>query len=56
MSFLALRAAVFSHLAIQAHLPWLVAVLLTAVIAAPIGAMLAIPATRFPEFYLALDT
>jgi ABC-type branched-subunit amino acid transport system ATPase component/ABC-type branched-subunit amino acid transport system permease subunit len=56
MSFMAIGAATFSHFAVGNHLPWLVAVLLAGLVAAPVGAILAIPAIRFPGLYLALAT
>jgi ABC-type branched-subunit amino acid transport system ATPase component/ABC-type branched-subunit amino acid transport system permease subunit len=56
ITFMAIGAAAFSHLAVDHHVPWLVAVLLAGLIAAPIGAVLAIPAIRFPGLYLALAT
>jgi branched-subunit amino acid ABC-type transport system permease component len=49
-------AAAFSHLAVGAGLPWLVAVLLAGVIAVPVGALVAIPAIRLSGLYLALGT
>jgi ABC-type branched-subunit amino acid transport system ATPase component/ABC-type branched-subunit amino acid transport system permease subunit len=56
VSFMAIGAAAFSHLAVDHHWPWLAAVLVAGLIAAPIGALLAIPAIRFPGLYLALAT
>lgn len=52
----AVGAAAFSHLAAGAHLPWLVAVLLAGAIAAPVGALVAIPAIRLSGLFLALAT
>ncbi|MEV5848660.1 ATP-binding cassette domain-containing protein [Streptomyces sp. NPDC051985] len=54
VTFMAIGVAAFSHLMNDAHLPWLVALLVTALVAAPIGALLAVPAIRFPGVYLAL--
>jgi ABC-type branched-subunit amino acid transport system ATPase component/branched-subunit amino acid ABC-type transport system permease component len=56
ISFMAIGVAAFSHLAVEYHWPWLVALLVAGLIAAPIGALLAIPAIRFPGLYLALAT
>jgi ABC-type branched-subunit amino acid transport system ATPase component/ABC-type branched-subunit amino acid transport system permease subunit len=56
MSFMAIGAAAFSHFAVGGHLPWIAAVLLAGAVAAPVGAILAIPAIRFPGLYLALAT
>jgi ABC-type branched-subunit amino acid transport system ATPase component/branched-subunit amino acid ABC-type transport system permease component len=56
VSFMAIGAAAFSHIAVDHHWPWLLALLAAAVIAAPVGAVLAIPAIRFPGLYLALAT
>jgi len=56
ISFMAIGAAAFSHLAVQYHLPWLLAILLAGLVAAPVGAILAIPAIRFPGLYLTLAT
>jgi ABC-type branched-subunit amino acid transport system ATPase component/branched-subunit amino acid ABC-type transport system permease component len=56
VAFAAIGAAAFSHLAVDAHLPWLIAMLGTGLIAMPIGALLAVPAIRFPGLYLALAT
>lgn len=56
MSFMAIGVAAFSHMAVEHHWPWLLALLFAAALAAPIGAVLAIPAIRFPGLYLALAT
>jgi ABC-type branched-subunit amino acid transport system ATPase component/branched-subunit amino acid ABC-type transport system permease component len=56
ISFMAIGVAAFSHLAADHHWPWLAAVIVAGLIAAPIGALLAIPAIRFPGLYLALAT
>jgi len=56
VAFTAIGAAAFSHLAVDHGLPWLVALLLAAFIAVPIGAILAIPAIRLSGLYLALAT
>lgn len=52
----AVGAAAFSRLAVGAGLPWLLAVLLAGAIAAPVGALVAIPAIRLSGLYLALAT
>jgi ABC-type branched-subunit amino acid transport system ATPase component/branched-subunit amino acid ABC-type transport system permease component len=54
VSFQAIGVAAFSHLAVSNGLPWLVALLLAAAIAIPLGALLAIPAIRLSGLYLAL--
>jgi ABC-type branched-subunit amino acid transport system ATPase component/branched-subunit amino acid ABC-type transport system permease component len=56
VGFTAIGAAAFSHLAVDHGLPWLVALVLSALIAVPIGAVLAIPAIRLSGLYLALAT
>ena len=56
ISFMAIGVAGFSHLAVDHHWPWLLALLAAGIIAVPIGAVLAIPAIRFPGLYLALAT
>jgi ABC-type branched-subunit amino acid transport system ATPase component/branched-subunit amino acid ABC-type transport system permease component len=56
ISFMAIGVAAFSHLAVDHHWPWFAAVIAAGLIAAPIGALLAIPAIRFPGLYLALAT
>jgi ABC-type branched-subunit amino acid transport system ATPase component/ABC-type branched-subunit amino acid transport system permease subunit len=53
---MAIGVVAFSHLAVDHHWPWLVALAGAAVITAPVGALLAIPAIRFPGLYLALAT
>ncbi|MPY79408.1 MAG: hypothetical protein GEV04_13155 [Actinophytocola sp.] len=52
----AVGAATFSHLAVGAGLPWLVAVLLAGAVAVPVGALVAIPAIRLSGLFLALAT
>ena len=56
VSFMVIGVAGFAHLAAGDHLPWLVTVLAAGCVAAPVGALLAIPAIRFPGLYLALAT
>lgn len=56
MSFAAIGAAEFSRLAVHAHLPWLLSLLIAGLIAVPVGALLAIPAIRFSGLFLALAT
>lgn len=55
-SFMAVGVAAFSHLAVDHGWPWFVAAPAAMLVAAPIGAVLAIPAIRFPGLYLALAT
>jgi ABC-type branched-subunit amino acid transport system ATPase component/branched-subunit amino acid ABC-type transport system permease component len=56
ISFSAIGAAAFSHLAVGSGVPWLLALLLAGLISVPIGALLAIPAIRLSGIYLALAT
>jgi branched-subunit amino acid ABC-type transport system permease component len=54
LSFTAVGGTAFSHFAHGFGMPWLLAVVLGAVIAVPVGALLAIPAIRLSGLYLAL--
>src|SRR5438067_853205 len=54
--FVAVGAAAFSHFAVDAGLPWLVAVALAGLITIPVGALVAIPAIRLSGLFLALAT
>ena len=56
VSFIAIGAASFSHLTLGSHVPWLIALVFSGVIAAPVGALLSIPAIRLTGLYLALAT
>jgi len=56
VAFTAIGAAAFSHLTIGSGVPWLLALLLSGLIAVPIGALLAVPAIRLSGLYLALAT
>lgn len=56
LGFAAVGASTFSHFAHGAGLPWLVAVLLAALVTVPVGALVAIPALRLSGIYLALAT
>lgn len=55
-ALVAVGASTFSHLAVGAGLPWLLAVLLAGVVAVPVGMLVAIPAIRLSGLYLALAT
>ena len=55
VTFLAIGAAALGHLT-AGGVPWVPALALSAVIAAPIGALLAVIATRLSPLYLALAT
>ena len=55
-AFVAVGAVGFSRLAIDAHVPWLLAVLGAGLIAMPIGVVVALPAVRLSGIYLALAT
>ncbi|MFB9729538.1 ABC transporter permease [Haloechinothrix salitolerans] len=52
----AVGSAAFSHLAVGAGLPWLMAVVLAGVVAIPVGALVAVPSIRLSGLYLALAT
>ena len=56
VSFMAIGVCAFSDLTVVHHWPWLPALVVAALIAAPLGALLAVPAIRFPGLYLALAT
>ena len=50
----AVGSAAFSHLAVGAGLPWLLAVVVAGVVAIPVGLLVALPAIRLSGIYLAL--
>lgn len=54
--FAAVGAVAFSQLAIDHHVPWLLALALAALIVVPVGALVAIPAIRLSGLFLALAT
>jgi ABC-type branched-subunit amino acid transport system permease subunit len=56
VSFAAVGAAGFGHLAGASGLPWLPSLLLAGLFAVPFGAVVAIPAIRLSGLYLALAT
>jgi ABC-type branched-subunit amino acid transport system ATPase component/branched-subunit amino acid ABC-type transport system permease component len=56
VTFLAIGTEAFSHLTVQGHVPWLLALLIAGLVVVPIGALLAIPAIRLSGLYLALAT
>jgi ABC-type branched-subunit amino acid transport system ATPase component/branched-subunit amino acid ABC-type transport system permease component len=56
IAFSAIGAVAFSHLTHGSGIPWVPALLLSALVAVPIGALLAIPAIRLSGIYLALAT
>jgi ABC-type branched-subunit amino acid transport system ATPase component/branched-subunit amino acid ABC-type transport system permease component len=56
VTFLAIGTEAFSHLTVDDHVPWLLALLLAGLVVVPIGALLAIPAIRLSGLYLALAT
>ena len=56
MAFAAVGAAASARFAVDAGLPWLVAVLAGSLVAVPVGALLAIPAIRRSGLFLALAT
>jgi len=55
-AFVATGAATFSHLRVDAGLPWFLALLGAGLLAVPVGAFVAIPAIRLSGVYLALAT
>ncbi|MFD0661354.1 branched-chain amino acid ABC transporter permease [Thermocatellispora tengchongensis] len=56
VSFMAIGAAAFAHGMSDLHLPWLPALAFAGLVAAPVGALLAVPAIRFSGLHLALAT
>jgi ABC-type branched-subunit amino acid transport system ATPase component/branched-subunit amino acid ABC-type transport system permease component len=56
VSFLAIGSCAMAHLTAVDHVPWLVALVLSGLIAVPVGAVLSIPAIRLSGLYLALAT
>lgn len=56
ITFVAIGIAVFSHLTVSAHVPWLLALLISGLAVVPVAALLAIPAIRLSGLYLALAT
>jgi ABC-type branched-subunit amino acid transport system ATPase component/branched-subunit amino acid ABC-type transport system permease component len=55
-TFAAIGAVAFSQLAVDHHMPWLLAAVLAALVAVPVGALLAMPAIRLSGLFLALAT
>jgi ABC-type branched-subunit amino acid transport system ATPase component/branched-subunit amino acid ABC-type transport system permease component len=55
-TFAAIGGVAFSHLFVGAGLPWVVAVILSGVIAIPVGALVALPAIRLSSLFLTLST
>ncbi len=56
LAFAAVGAAAFGHFTDSYHLPWLIALVLASLIAAPVGAIVSIPAIRLSGVFLALAT
>jgi ABC-type branched-subunit amino acid transport system ATPase component/branched-subunit amino acid ABC-type transport system permease component len=54
LAFAAVGAGTFGHFA--PHMPWLFALILSTLVAAPVGALIAIPAVRISGVFLALAT
>ena len=54
--FAAIGAVVFSQFAVDHHWPWLLAVIVGALVVVPVGALVAIPAIRLSGLFLALAT
>jgi ABC-type branched-subunit amino acid transport system ATPase component/branched-subunit amino acid ABC-type transport system permease component len=55
-TFMAIGACAFSHFATGHGLPWIVSVILGALVAVPVGALIAFPAIRLSGLFLALAT
>jgi len=55
-AFAAIGAVAFSQFALTLHLPWVLALLLGALVVVPVAALLAIPARRLSGLFLALAT
>jgi ABC-type branched-subunit amino acid transport system ATPase component/branched-subunit amino acid ABC-type transport system permease component len=55
-AFAAIGAVAFSQFAVQHNVPWLLALFLAALVAVPVGAIVAIPAIRLSGLFLALAT
>jgi branched-subunit amino acid ABC-type transport system permease component len=55
-AFAAVGAVTFSHLTSESHAPWLVGVAVAGLVTVPVGAVLALVATRLSGVYLALAT
>jgi ABC-type branched-subunit amino acid transport system ATPase component/branched-subunit amino acid ABC-type transport system permease component len=56
LAFAAVGACAFGHFSSTYHMPWLWALLLSGLIAMPVGAIIAIPAIRLSGVFLALAT
>lgn len=56
LAFAAIGAAVFAHCIDDWHVPWLLALVIVAVVAIPVGAFISIPAIRLSGVFLALAT
>ncbi|MFN2536656.1 MAG: hypothetical protein ABR549_00710 [Mycobacteriales bacterium] len=56
IGFAAVGGAAIGHFTVDAHIPWLLALLLAGLCAVPLGALIAIPAIRLSGLYLALAT
>jgi len=56
ITFMAIGAVAYSHLAVDHHWPWGLAMLVGGLVAVPVGALLAIPAIRLSGLFLALAT
>lgn len=56
LAFAAVGAAAFGHFTDSYHMPWLVALILASLVAAPVGAIVSIPAIRLSGVFLALAT
>ena len=54
--FATVGAVAFSKLAVSAHVPWVLALVLAGLVVVPIGALVAIPAIRLAGLYLAIAT
>lgn len=56
MALAAVGAAAFAHFSTSEHIPWFLSLVLAALVAIPVGAVVAIPAVRVSGVFLALAT
>jgi ABC-type branched-subunit amino acid transport system ATPase component/ABC-type branched-subunit amino acid transport system permease subunit len=56
LAFAAVGAAAFGHLLTDWHVPWLAALVVSGLVAVPVGALVAIPAIRLSGVFLAIAT
>ncbi len=56
LAFAAVGAAAFGHLLTDWHVPWLAGLVISGLVAVPVGALIAIPAIRLSGVFLAIAT